>query len=272
MNKNSCENIKEILSSFMDGYADIVTKGFNDRWSKIRPEIYDKHISETIGSLMSRQATLSIEMVNAPTTWNGHVAPLFLRCMVDAYITFAWILANPKERSLQYIHYGLGQEKLFIEFLNEALEEDPDSYDSERIKEMIEFRKSWLNSQLADWATEVNVGSWSGMKTRDMAKEIGRESIYKHAYVPFSGAAHNMWQHVGIYNTEPCLNPMHKWHVVPKIRKVPIDPDFMYRSAKYISITYELFDEKMGIKCDIPLPNQFFIEHELFSEENKTEE
>ncbi|MEW6181494.1 MAG: DUF5677 domain-containing protein [Chloroflexota bacterium] len=265
MNSNSYERFDEMLSDFVQGYKDVVVRGFDDRWGKVRQEIYDKHTSETIGALMSRQATLSIEMAAAPTTWNGHVAPLFLRCMVDAYITLAWILADPKERSRKYIEYGLEQEKLFIEFLEEALEEEPDAYDSESIKEMIEVRKGWLNGQLADWATEVNVGSWSGMSAREMAKEIGRESIYKHAYVPFSGAAHNMWQHVGIYNVEPCSNPLHKWHVVPKIRRAPAHPDFMYRSAKYISITYELFDEKMGIDCDIPLPDQYFVEHDLFS-------
>lgn len=265
MNNNSNERFDELLSDFVQGYKNIVVRGFDERWGKVRQEIYDKHISETIGALMSRQATLSIQMAAAPTTWNGHVAPLFLRCMVDAYITFAWILADPKERSRKYIEYGLGQEKLFIEFLEEALEEEPDAYDSESIKKMIEVRKGWLNAQLADWATEVNVGSWSGMSVREMAKEVGRESIYKHAYVPFSGAAHNMWQHVGIYNVEPCENPLHKWHVVPKIRRAPVHPDFMYRSAKYISITYALFDEKMGVNCDMLLPDQYFVEHELFS-------
>ena len=265
MDNNSNERSNKILFNFIQGYKDIVVRGFDDRWGKVRQEIYNKHSSETIGALMSRQATLSIEMVAAPTTWNEHVAPLFLRCMVDAYITLAWILANPQERSKKYIEYGLGQEKLFIEFLKEALEENPDAYDSESVKEIIEVRKGWLNSQLADWATEVNVGSWSGLSTRKMAKEIGKESIYKHVYVPFSGAAHNMWQHVGIYNVESCSNPLHKWHVVPKILRVSSHPDFMYRSAKYISMTYELFDEKMGIDCDIPLPDQYFVEHELFS-------
>ena len=256
------------LQDFVDGYRGIVIAGFDDRWGKVKQEIYNKHISESIGALLSRQATLSIEMASAPTTWNGHVAPLFLRCMVEAYITLAWILADPEPRSKKYIEYGLGQEKLFVEFLEEALSEDPDSYDAEMMGEMINLRKGWLDSQIADWATEVNVGSWSGMSAREMAKEIGRESIYKHAYVPFSGAAHNMWQHVGIYNVEPCSNPLHKWHVVPKIRRSPSHPDFMYRSAKYISITFELFDEKMGIASEVPLPEQYFVEHELFSDED----
>jgi hypothetical protein len=259
------------LADFIRGYKDVVTRGFDDRLSKSKLEIYDKSISEVIGALMARQATLSIEMAAAPTTWNGHVAPLFLRCMVDAYITFAWILVDPKVRSMNYIEYGLGQEKLFVAYLEEALEQEPDMYDADSMKEMIEVRRGWLNAQLAEWATEVNVGSWSGMSTREMAKEIGRESIYRFSYVPFSGAAHNMWQHIGIYNAEPCVNPLHKWHVLPVIRRAPADPDFMYRAAKYLSITYELFDEKTGIQSEVQLPYDYFVGHELFCRSSEDE-
>jgi hypothetical protein len=263
------DDMNEKLEDFVRGYTEIVQGGFEARWSQVTPDIYNNHIHQTIGGLLSRQATLSIEMAMAPSTWNGHSAPLFLRCMVDGYITLAWILDAPEERSEKYIKYGLGQEKLYIEFMEQALQDDPDSYDADHISEMIKARKSWLNGQLAEWATEVNVGSWSGMTTREMAKEIGRESIYKYAYVPFSGPAHNMWQHVGIYNVEPCENPLHKWHLVPKIRRSPIHPDFMYRSAKYISMSYELFDEKMGIECDITLPDDYFIDHPFFSGEDE---
>ena len=256
---------KKLLNDFVVKYPDIVRAGFDGRWSLITPEIYNNHVHECIGGLLSRQATLTIEMAMAPSTWNGHVAPLFLRCMVDGYITLAWILDDPQERSEKYIKHGLGQEKLYIEYLEEALQKEPDSYDAENVREMIKIRKSWLNAQLAEWAIEVNVGSWSGKSTREMAQEIGGESIYKHAYVPFSGPAHNMWQHVGVYNVEPCQNPLHKNHLVPKIRSVPLAPDFMYRSAKYVSQSYELFDEKMGIQCDVVLPEDFLLEHPLFS-------
>jgi hypothetical protein len=191
--------------------------------------------------------------------------------MTDAYITLAWILDDPYERSTKYIHYGLGQEKLSIEYLEENLSENPqDDDEKNQLQEMIRIRKSWLNGQLAEWATEVNVGSWSGLSAYDMAREIGRESIYKFAYMPFSGTVHNMWQHVGIYNAEPCLNPLHKYHLAPKVRTAPLHPDFMYRSAKYLSQTYELFDSKLGITSRIPLPIDFFVNHELFSGKKKT--
>src|SRR5699024_4678669 len=132
--------------------------------------------------------------------------------MTDAHITLAWILENPKERSREYVRYGLGQEKLFLEYLKNESDSIPEGEIEEQISEMIEARESWMNSQLLEWAIEVNVGSWSGTSVREMASASGCEYLYKFAYVPFSGAAHNMWQHVGVYNVVPCENPMHKNH------------------------------------------------------------
>ena len=259
------KNTQDLLAKFVEGYTANVVNGFEERWSQVTPEIFAKHIHECIGGLLARQATLSIELANSPSIWNGHIAPLILRCMTDAYITLAWILGDAPDRSAKYIHYGLGQEKLFVEYLEEELHDNPDGYDAEAVREMIRMRKSWLNSQIAEWATEVNIGSWSGISTREMAKEIGRESIYKFAYVPFSGPAHNMWQHVGIYNMKLCTNPLHKHHLVPMLPKSKLHPDFMYNSAKYLSLTYELIDDNLGTTSDLPLPIDYFVNHELFA-------
>lgn len=250
---------------FINDYCENVELSFKDRWAQIKPDLYDKHIHETIGGLLARQCTLAIELANSPLTWNGNIAPLVLRCMTDAYITFAWILENIEDRTKKYIDYGLGQEKLFIEHLEEAIQEETDHLIKERMKIMVKYKKNWLNGQLAEWATDVNVGSWSGISTRDMAKAIGKESIYKFAYSPFSGAAHNMWQHVGVYNVEPCRNPLHNRHVVPTIKKAPNDPEFLYLASKYLSQTFDLFDEKMGVSIQRELPIDFFANHSFFN-------
>jgi len=254
-----------LIHEFIESYTKIVNSGFDERISQVKPDLQKKHIYECLWGLLARQATLSIELAKAPTTWNGHVAPLFLRCMIDAYITMAWIFESPVDRSEKYIKYGLGQEKLYLEHMEQALQEETDPSDAEIINNMIKSRKQWLNIQLAEWATEINLGSWSGHSAREMANEIKRESLYHHAYAPFSGPVHNMWQHVGIYNVKQCENPMHKFHLVPAIKESPIHPDFMYRSSKYISQSFELFDTKLGIKCEIELPDDFFVRHELFS-------
>ena len=191
--------------------------------------------------------------------------------MIDAYITLSWIIREPVERSEKYVLFGLGQEKLYLEYMKEALREDPESFDAKYMRELIKLREAWLNGQYADWATEVNVGSWSGISVREMAKEIGRESIYKHAYVPFSGPVHNMWQHVGLHNVKQCTNPMHRFHLVPSVMDLPIVLDFMYRSAKYLSLSYEVFDEKFEIECEVTSPEKFVLYHPLFEPEGEIE-
>jgi hypothetical protein len=251
----------EKLEKFLQSYCSNVARGFHSRWDSYTPEIYDNEISETIGGLSARQATLAIEMAQNPGIWNGHLAPLVLRCMSDAYITLAWILEKPMDRCREYVRYGLGQEKLYLEYLKNESETAPEGELDERIEELIEIREAWLNSQLMEWAIEVNVGSWSGTSVREMAIEAGCESIYKFAYVPFSGAAHNMWHHVGNYNVVQCSNPLHKNHRIPLIWSQSVDPDYLYRSAKYISRSFRLLDDKLGLASEIKLPVEYFVDH-----------
>jgi len=246
------------LNELMDKYCAIVENGLFERWEKFDVKISDSETYEVIGGLLARQATLTIHLAQTPQDWNGHIAPLILRCMVDAYINLAWILGDPRNRAKQYILYGLGQEKLFIEYLKNSQKNERDK--DPLVAKLIDVREKWLNSQRHDFLTEVNVGSWSGLSTRKMAKEAGCEELYKFAYVPFSGVAHNMWQHISVYNLQICKNPLHKYHKVPSIPRIPLNPDFVYRSAKYIDRSYELFDKTFNITIDTPLPLNWFVE------------
>jgi hypothetical protein len=259
-------SMNEVMK-IVQSYCDIVERGLNERWGKLPVEIYDSETYETIGGLMARQATLSIELARSPSIWTGHVAPLILRSMTDTHITLAWILCDPSERAKKYILYGLGQEKLHIEHLKAGAEQD-----DEQVQKLIEMKESWLNSQRRDFMTEVNVGNWAGLNTRQMAQESGCEGLYKFAYTPFSGVAHNMWQHVSIYNLKPCSNPMHKYHKVPTILEAPMDPDYVYRSAKYVDRTYEAIDEKYNLEIEAKMPLEYFVEEfdRLHANESRT--
>jgi hypothetical protein len=264
------EEINDLLR-FMDDYCEIVISGFRERWAKWEIELYNSETYEAIGGLLSRQVTLSVNLAISPTIWNGHIAPLILRSMTDAHITLAWILLDPDQRAKKYILYGLGQEKLYIEHLK-----NEDQEDDERVKRMIEVRESWLNSQRADFLTEVNVGNWAGLDTRKMATEADCSGLYKFAYTPFSGVAHNMWQHISKYNLIPCKNPLHKYHQVADILKIGSDPDYVYRSAKYVDRSFEAFDEKYKLEITTPMPHDWFVEefnklHEKPIEDNLEE-
>ena len=188
MTDRADHDLNDAVSEIMDRYCVMVETALHDRWSKLQVDLYEGAIHEVVGALLARQATLTIQLARSPGTWNGHVAPLFLRAMVDAHVSLAWVLRDPAARAKQFILYGLGQEKLIIEHLKQAQFDarEPDEY----LDEVIEARQGWLNGQRRDFLTEVNVGSWSGHSTREMADEAGCSGLYRYAYLPFSGVVH----------------------------------------------------------------------------------
>lgn len=252
------------LEDFLARYLANVVEGFEARWKSYTPEIYQNEISEAIWGLGARQATLAVEMARNPGIWNPHIAPIILRSMTDVHITLAWIVDDPAGRSKEYVRYGLGQEKLCLEYLQNEADQIPEGELDGPLEEGIEMRKKWLNTQLMEWAIEVNVGSWSGKSAREMAQEADCESLYKFAYIPFSGAVHSMWQHVGRFNVVPCKIPLHKYHRIPAITDFSPDPDYLYRSARYVSRSYDVLSEKMGIEVDVRVPVKFFVDEHPF--------
>jgi hypothetical protein len=237
----------------LEAYCDCAKDGLDKRWKAVELEIYDPEKYEVIFGLLSRQATLSIQLADNFSIWNGHIAPLILRCMIDAHINLKWILDDLENRTRLYVLHGLGQEKLNIENLKERVKEGNEEH------KMVSAREDWLERERAGYLTDVNLGSWSGKNVRDMANECGCEDLYKFGYTGFSGGVHNIWPHIAIYNLETCRNPLHKNHRVPKIYDIEPDFDYPYRSSKYLAKSYRAVDEALGLKVNTFDPEDFFI-------------
>ncbi len=247
---------KDIFTKFIDDLIEKTIDDFESRWAQVEIDLYHSETFEVIGGLLSRQATLLIEMASAPAIWNGNIAPLILRCMTDLHITLAWILNSPEERAKKYILFGLGQEKLLIEHYKISLEEQ----DEPDVKKMVDMKEAWLDSQRREFMVEVNVGNWAQLDTRRMAQQADCEGLYKFAYVPFSAVAHNAWNHISRYNMIPCTNPLHKNHKIPAILEIPVDMDYLFRATKYFDKTIRYVDSKMKIKPDSKYPLDWWVE------------
>jgi len=237
------------LEKLVEGYVEAARAELAARWRLWQLDLTKPELHEVVGALMARQVTLATQLAQSPGIWNPHIAPVFLRCMTDAYITFAWILKDPVERSRKFIFYGLGQHKLALEHRKAALtaeQKDPAQDPA------INASEAWLNAQRFGFLTEVNVGSWSELSVRDMAEEAGCLDLYRYAYTPFSGAAHNMWHHVSRFNLQVCENPLHRYHKVPVDPDLGLDPDFLYRAAKYLDKTFKLFDQTFSVQTGMP--------------------
>lgn len=233
----------------VDNYIHSIRKELHARWDKRKFDPAQAEIHEVVGALMARQVTLATQLAGTPAIWNGHVAPVLLRTMVDVYITLAWILREPLDRSRKFTLYGLGQEKLYLEHLKVSLTETGEDPENHPVTQILE---SWINSQRFTFLTDVNVGSWSGLNTRTMAQEADCMDLYRYAYSPFSSSTHSTWNHIAKYNLQPCHNPLHRHHMVPVDSDDPIDPDYLYRAAKYMNKTFVLFDNTFEVTLGKP--------------------
>ncbi|MBM4288788.1 MAG: hypothetical protein FJ135_11725 [Deltaproteobacteria bacterium] len=217
------------------------------RWDQWHIDLSKNEFYEVVGALLARQVTLATQLAENPLIWNGHIAPLILRAMADVYISLAWILKEPIDRSRKFVLYGLGQEKLNLEHRKAQIEKR-DPTPAEKI--MIESSEAWINSQRFTFLTEVNLGSWSGISTRQMAEEAGCIDFYNYVYTPFSACSHSMWNHIARYNLRQCLNPLHQYHRCPYDPEMPVDPEYLYLAGKYLQKSFSTFDESVDMKIE----------------------
>ena len=231
-------------------FIELVDQGLQERWSKLPKDIYKNYQCEVIGALLARQITIAKRMARNPDFCDVHIAPILLRVMVDNHITLAWILKDPEARSKQFVYYGLGQEKLYLEHLKVEDKEgnNPD------LKSSIEAMERWINTQQYSFLTNVNVGSWSGMDTRKMAEEADCLDLYRYAYTPLSSGVHNMWNHVARSNIRQSGNPLHKYLLIPGDPELEPEFDLLLNCAKYLQESFCVVDETFDLKCNTVLP------------------
>lgn len=106
------QEANEKLRAVISRYTEKINQEMRERWNSWQIDLTKKELTEVIFGLISRQVTIIAQYASAPTFWNGDLAPIILRCLVDNYINFAWILKAPEDRTKQFIMHGLGQAKL----------------------------------------------------------------------------------------------------------------------------------------------------------------
>lgn len=238
------------VRTLVKDYERDVRAELEERWAKWPKDLSQHEIYDALGALLARQVTLALQLASAPPIWNGNVAPIILRSMVDTHIQIAWIFEDPFERSRKFIYFGLGQEKLQLEHYKAFLKEQGEKADDHP---MVKARENWINSQRYSFLTEVNTGSWSEISTRKMAEEANCLDLYNFVYTPFSAATHSMWHHVERYNSKECQNPLHRFHKVPFVPEMGSelnDIDYVYQAAKYVNKAFKLFDSKTGVQIE----------------------
>jgi len=89
------DKLYELLNSIRDAYIKNAETELLERIELWKVDLAENEKYEVIVGLLARQATLAIQFATVHPIWNGHMAPLILRIMVDLYITLSWIFMDP---------------------------------------------------------------------------------------------------------------------------------------------------------------------------------
>jgi hypothetical protein len=238
--------LQKLIEDFMTG----IHNELAERW-RVWPVVVDAYQqTEVLVGLVRHQVSLATHIASAPQCWTFEFAPIVLRCMIDTFISIAWILEKPAERALQFIEDGLGKEKLMIMHRTDELKllgKNPSE------DEVIQSSMEWVESQKYSFAIDVNLsGSWSGVDTRTMAEEAGHRDFYRFTYPSFSAAVHGTWNHISRFDLVPCENPLHAGHRIPRFDQLGGSTWAIFMVAKYLDKTFRLVDAKLGMKVGIP--------------------
>jgi Family of unknown function (DUF5677) len=268
------KEMSKALDHLIKNYISRLENDLQVRWNSLDIDLTNKEVYEVLSGQLARQITLGTQFAKNPNCWTFDLAPVILRCMADNYINFAWIAKSPTDRAKKFILYGLGQEKLILEHRKKQIINDGGDPENDSFAKLTE---EWLNSQRYTFLTEVNVGAWAGISTRQMAEEAGCMDFYNYVYTPFSTVAHNTWGHIARYNLTISNNPLHKFLKVPFIGGELIDIYNIRLATKYVDKMTRKFDEVFSISVEGKSTYELFLsefeefEKKYLMSENKEE-
>ncbi len=190
---------------------------------------------EVIHGLLARQITLVSGMVKSLPTWNEHIAPIILRCIIDATITLKYIYLDVDKHVQQFVDFGLGQETLMLKRIKERnLAEDG---------EIINQIEQHINKERKHFLNIINVGSWNFINIRETAIKAQCKELYDFAYSQFSIAAHSSWNFIFPRYLEYCKNPLHKYHRVPVLPELEVNYIFLIMAADHLKQSLSDYDK-----------------------------
>ena len=153
--------------------------------------------------------TLFIEIIfyRIPLSITGRLS---LRALVEAYITFKYLLKKEKKEKRvwdDYRSYGIGQLKLVYLKLKE-LNQEISSIEIENLNFLVNEDR-WLEF------IPINLGHWDKTDLRKMSEEVGLKELYDKYYNYTSGYIHANWGAVRESVYQRCVNPLHRFHRIP---------------------------------------------------------
>ncbi len=218
----------EIVISYLDKLA-----------KQYKYDLFDTKRDDILLGLFSRITRLYVVLASQPRLWARDLSGIFLRCIVDTAITFAYLAKfGTDEEFDEFKKYGEGKEKLLMLHLQDKFETEA-SLEGKDVAGIAEELGGGINPELID----IELSWWTKKDARRLAKDSGFEDLYKLVFDPASSDIHGNWTSIRKTNLIYCKQPLHRFHKIPAF----VDPP-MYLQAILVAQKIYLRCLKIGEK------------------------
>jgi Family of unknown function (DUF5677) len=178
-------------------------------------DIYAPERDEVFFGLLSRQFRLFKAMLTSPTMWSSGIARMMLRVMADTQILLTWLIQqNDPAKFQRFRKYSLGKLKLYKLHLEGLASES--GLDAADIEEELADQ---INEEIWEELLPIDVGNVFGATTtRAMADASGLGDLYRLIFNPGSADVHGDWVSLTAYDLNRCVNPLHRFHRLPRFQ------------------------------------------------------
>lgn len=179
-----------------------------DLWEPAKHEVVSGLITRAIRSLMA--------WLRSPDLWSEEHGAGIMRQLAETHIVLAWLDSQPASIYEKYKGYGTGKRKLMRRHMTDLVE----SFDEppELLTASLEQQKEKLGGDWGEELINVSVASnFAKTTVRQMAAEVDLEEEYRLVYQPASGVTHGEWWAVEDHSMELCVNPLHRFHLIPTL-------------------------------------------------------
>lgn len=255
LEKESLDRLTHVLKA----YKLELSEEIRDCWNRYQVDLAEPKRAEVLSALVARQSRLATMLVTDPVLWAVDLSRITLRCMVETHINLKWLATIGRDEDLDnFIEYGLGQEKLFLEHLElrtRGSDSVPDEY-----RGQLDTMRGWVDSQLRTDFLPVNVADWTRKTMRERATETNLLDDYNLSYTPFSSVLHGMWNAIAQMNLKVCRNPLHRLHRVPSTDDLPITVEAPRYAASLMDESLTVWADALGIALRSKSASEKFME------------
>ena len=184
--------------------------------TSIKIDLYDPQRDEVIFGLFARLTRLYCLLVEEPRFWARDIGGIVLRCLADTAITSVYLLERGTDQDyLRFKEYGEGQQKLLMLHLQDNYP-DRQSLDGLSVADLAD------RFDIYPELLNIELGHWTKLDTRQLAKACNMEHLYRLVYLPASNELHGSWLSLKTSSLTYCSEPLHRYHRLPSLSEPPL--------------------------------------------------